>query len=1279
MKKLYSSIIFILLSLCFVVGSCFSPLDHYNGRDNGDGSISVILPSIQFVSGTSGSRVSAFSGDPYTMDDLDYTVTFTNTATNKVVEAEVTKSDNSVSARALITPGRWKIDVEAKFSAIARVPGVPGETYALAYETIDIQKNETIDIQMKRVIKVVFISGGETVDTQFVIEDGKITRPQNPTHDGYIYTFEGWYTKDGTTSTVWGDKWIFTNNVPSHISHYELYAKWVEEFQDGSAAAPFLVYSPETLAKVGSGTDNWDMDKHYKMIADIDMDIAPYNIDPGWVPIGTQPPNNPFRGNFDGNGRIVKNLFINRPAGNQQGLFGATNGATIKNIGIENCNITAGADVGGLVGSTSNYSTITNCYATGNVTGSGNNVGGLIGVSANDSLVSNCYTTVTVIGTASYTGGLVGYNNTRCIITNCYATGNVNGASITGGLVGSNEQGSSITNSYATGRVSGSGTVGGLVGWQQMPLTPYTQNCVAANVSVTGTGVYTDRFLGWHAGGTLTNNYAFEGMTVNNALVSGGTLINATGADISVAQIKTQSTYTGMDWKFGNNDDNPWKMGNSSYPLPVLYWQTESSYQTLPAHLQGSGWFAGGEGTSASPYIIETADQLANLAKLVNAGNVNYTTAYYKLGNDIDLGPYLSAGQPGYNGGAGWMPIGTNTVGRRFMGVFDGNGKIIRNLYIYRNSSDYIGFFGFIDNATIKNIGVENCNITGRIAIGGITGHTWGGSVIENCFVTGVLLSTTYDSHIGGLVGHNHINDVIKNSYTTCNVTGTNNVGGLVGKTNYGANLIQNCYATGEIKGTYNVGGLIGLSISAVTIQNSVGANASVTSTNDTSARRLGAYSGTFQNNYAYEGMIVNNALVSGTLTNANGLDTSTAALKTQSFYTTASNWHNNIQTWKFGNNDDNPWKMGNSSYPLPVLYWQDTSTYPTLPAHLQGSGWFASGSGTESDPYIINTAAQLGDLAKLVNAGNTNYTSAHYKLGNDIDLGPYLSAGQPGYNGGAGWEPIGRGDYTSASNIFRGSFNGNYHKISGLYINNSALSKVGLFGGVFVGFLQNLIVEGNVIGNTDVGGIVGYGYGSGTIVTNCYSAVNVTGNSSVGGVIGFITNCRITNCYATGNISGNSNVGGVAGYLNNGGANYCYSTGKISGVSSVGGLVGTIANTSGFYLSSAVALNPSLERLSGTSTSFGRSVGYGSGSYVIGWEHMELPEGAAGQNAGSITTIEQTRTQATYSGTGQNWAFGTSDAAPWKMGNIDDGYPLPVFYWQDPSTYPELPEHLKE
>ena len=94
----------------------------------------------------------------------------------------------------------------------------------------------------------------------------------------------------------------------------------------------------------------------------------------------------------------------------------------------------------------------------------------------------------------------------------------------------------------------------------------------------------------------------------------------------------------------------------------------------------------------------------------------------------------------------------------------------------------------------------------------------------------------------------------------------------------------------------------------------------------------------------------------------------------------------------------------------------------------------FAGGTGTEEDPYIIQTAEQLNEVRNYLD-GNS------FQLGNDIDLTDYLTAN----SAENGWLPIGNDPESGIS----GTFDGNGHVISGFYINRPDLTNVGLFGSV--------------------------------------------------------------------------------------------------------------------------------------------------------------------------------------------------------------------------------------
>ena len=190
----------------------------------------------------------------------------------------------------------------------------------------------------------------------------------------------------------------------------------------------------------------------YELTSDIDLAGS------SWRPIGG--PNNRFAAVFEGNGHTISNLFIANGVSDYQGLFGYTDGATIKNLSVT-ANITGRNYVGILAGFA--YNTIINqVNASGNVRGYHNSIGGLVGL-AYDTLINqvNANANVTSYNNSGL-GGLVGlaYNT---IVNKSYATGNIGGYNSVGRLVGQTYN-TIITNNYAISDVLKQAIADGLIG-----------------------------------------------------------------------------------------------------------------------------------------------------------------------------------------------------------------------------------------------------------------------------------------------------------------------------------------------------------------------------------------------------------------------------------------------------------------------------------------------------------------------------------------------------------------------------------------------------------------------------------------------------------------------------------------------------------------------------------------------------------------------------------------------------------------------------------------------
>ena len=218
--------------------------------------------------------------------------------------------------------------------------------------------------------------------------------------------------------------------------------------------------------KIASAIHLWlvreELNKHFKLTKDLDLSFITEKE--GFDPIGDD--GNPFIGTFDGNGKVIRKLKINRPVGWvgwRIGLFGQVgDGGVVKNIGLEDVDVRGESYVAGLVGM--NLGVIEKSHVTGSIQGV-NSIGGLVG--SNRGRIEKSYATGRVTASGSglqndWVGGLVAMNHG--VIEKSYATGDVTGRNDVGGLVGYHTDGK-IENSYATGDVTGTGQrVGGLVG-----------------------------------------------------------------------------------------------------------------------------------------------------------------------------------------------------------------------------------------------------------------------------------------------------------------------------------------------------------------------------------------------------------------------------------------------------------------------------------------------------------------------------------------------------------------------------------------------------------------------------------------------------------------------------------------------------------------------------------------------------------------------------------------------------------------------------------------------
>lgn len=254
--------------------------------------------------------------------------------------------------------------------------------------------------------------------------------------------------------------------------------------------------------------------------------------------------------------------------------------------------------------------------------------------------------------------------------------------------------------------------------------------------------------------------------------------------------------------------------------VPISALSADGVWDGVMPEANQNAAYSGGSGTQSDPFIIATAEDLAQLS--VNAATFsNYSSGKYFLQtDDIVLNPsdvfetdssgVITGIKEGETANI-WTPIGIYISGSNdFGGRYDGGGKAIHGVYI-DNTSDYQGLFGRLYVGYIINVRAESSYIKGKDFVGGIVGYNWSG-VVSNCSFSGTVIG---NSEVGGLVGYYYSGNV-SDCYNTGAVSGSTTLGGILGLIINGP--ISGCFNTGSISGIGASGGVAGGCGSSCTI-----------------------------------------------------------------------------------------------------------------------------------------------------------------------------------------------------------------------------------------------------------------------------------------------------------------------------------------------------------------------------------------------------------------------------------------------------------------------------
>ena len=613
----------------------------------------------------------------------------------------------------------------------------------------------------------------------------------------------------------------------------------------------------------------------------------------------------------------------------------------------------------------------------------------------------------------------------------------------------------------------------------------------------------------------------------------------------------------------------------------------------------------GGDGTKENPYKIGTAAELYWFARLVNGDEsiigdeTKNTTACAVLTTDITINDNVLNADGNLNSGTftEWTPIGSyDIIGEKaYTGTFDGNGHTISGLYV-DSDARYIGLFGYIGNgATVKNVGIEDSYINESespytVSVGAICGYNSG--TVENCYNTG----TVSGESIGGVCGYNDEGE-ISNCYNTGNVSGSYVAGGVCG---ISSGTVENCYNTGTVSGEYAggvcgisygtencyntgivsgeyAGGVCGISYGTVTNCYNTGA---VSSTGTVSGS--GLYAGGVCGWNIYGGTIENCYYLEGTASYGVGSDSGTAtitALTVKQMTGSAAETYmaglfetEGVWGIKEGISTMAAVEVALSYYPYLIVFGPESAPVgQTESVNIMAKD--------EEGYFLIYSKEDLEDFAAIVNGTlsakkqaayeevytgvdfENPITNASAKLTEDIVIQEGVLKADGSLNTAetfVKWTPIG----VSIDNPYTGTFDGQNHTISGMYINSDA-EYIGLFGYIGSGAeVKNVGIEDSYVNGTGeyphVGGVSG---GCNGRIENCYNKGTVSGSFSVGGISGSSSG-SITNCYNTGAVSSSGLfAGGICGQnMNTGKIDRCYNTGAVTGTCT-GGVCGRNMN----------------------------------------------------------------------------------------------------------------------
>lgn len=283
---------------------------------------------------------------------------------------------------------------------------------------------------------------------------------------------------------------------------------------------------------------------------------------------------------------------------------------------------------------------------------------------------------------------------------------------------------------------------------------------------------------------------------------------------------ETKALWCGIGYDLWRYDGGTWKQYNQDSLGGIISAFAAITKEPRWANFADTSWYDGEDaasGTQDDPYVIETAEHLAGLAKLVKDRESTFKGKFFVLDADIDLQ------------NREWLPIGwfmNNANNYGFAGDFDGRGHSVKGLLVTKVSnadgesdmqSECPALFGYLaPDGSVRNLYAEGV-VKGNKAQGAAVLVTWNTGTIDNCVVSGDVTAEgstsparSYAGGISGVANGGVISNCVSYGRYTAE-TGWSYSGGFVGYASQAAmSTFLNCVGLAEKAKTGICSGMIG-------------------------------------------------------------------------------------------------------------------------------------------------------------------------------------------------------------------------------------------------------------------------------------------------------------------------------------------------------------------------------------------------------------------------------------------------------------------------------------